>query len=110
MKPTGPIIRIAWMYDGKGTKLGAWGGMMMQTPKHLKEMGIEEIYTMIDWENRKSIEPMLSLGLAQVGSFIFLKLFGIKFTRCKPQGSRRWRRLPARIGSLELTSNGEYAS
>jgi len=100
----------AWMYDGKGTRLGAWGGMMMNSARHLKAMGIEEIYTMVDWENRKSIDPMRSLGLTQAGSFMFLKLFGIKFTRCKPQGQRRWRRLPARIGQLELSSNGEYAS
>lgn len=98
---------VAWMYDGKGTKLGAWGCMMMHMSDRLRDLGVEEVYTMVDWENHRSIKSMKSLGLQQIGSYRFLKLFGMQSNRCKLMGEKRWRRLPAQIGKLELMTTAE---
>jgi len=95
--------RAAWMFDGKGTIMGAWSGLMMTLPKYLAERGIDEVYTMIDFDNRKSIDPMLSLGLRQVGSYLFVKLLGLKFSRCRDIAEKRWQRLPMSLGRLEVT-------
>ena len=95
---------VAWTYDGKGTKLGAWGAMMTQLPRHLERIGVEDVYTLIDYDNRESIDGHVSLGYRRVGIVANLRIFGCGVTATRADG-RRWRRLPGRIGRIEFDGN-----
>lgn len=92
---------VAWTFDGKGTKLGAWGALMMRLPKYLGELAAKEVYTLIDYDNRESIDGHLSLGYRRAGVLVHLRFPGIMLTMCKADRGK-WRRLPGRIGSLEF--------
>ncbi len=96
--------RAAWTFDGKGTKLGAWGAMMMQLPERLERIGVEDVYTQIDYDNQESIAGHLSLGYRRVGMVVHLKVLGVGLTACRADGNR-WRLLPGRIGRLGFDGN-----
>jgi hypothetical protein len=88
-------------YDGKGTKLGAWGTMMVRLPELLRGTGITELYTAIDCNNWHSSDTHRSLGYAHVGLLATVRLCGLTVRICRPRG-QRWHRPPTRIGALEV--------
>ena len=90
-----------WSYDGKGTKLGAWGTLMKHIPVHLHELGITKLVTLIDCNNWKSIEAHRSLGYEQIGYVCSIMLLGLRFRLEKPLG-QRWQRMPAQLGDVEF--------
>ena len=95
---------VAWTFDGKGTKLGAWGAMMMRLPELLEELAAEEVYTLIDYDNQESIDAHLSLGYRRVGVLTHFSLFALKLSILKEDG-HGWQRLPGRIGKIEFHGN-----
>ena len=92
---------VAWTYDGRGTKFGAWGTLMARLPGILRELGIHEINTVIDCNNWKSIDAHRSLGYETIGVVIRGSLLGMAGTVCRP-GDQSWRRLPVNLARLEL--------
>lgn len=92
---------VAWTYDGRGTKFGAWGTLMARLPGILRERDIHEINTVIDCNNWKSIDAHRSLGYETFGVVARATLFGIGATLCRPAG-QRWRRLPMDLGGLAM--------
>ena len=95
---------VAWTFDGKGTRMGAWGAMMMRLPEYLEGVGAEDVYTLIDYDNQKSINGHLSLGYRRGGMVVNLRVLGLGLTAYKADG-HRWRLLPGRIGRLEFDGN-----
>ncbi len=91
--------RIAWTFDGKGTKLGAWGALMARLPEFLEEFAVEEVYTAIDYDNIESIDGHLSLGYRRTGLLVHSWFLVVVLNVCKP-AMGRWRRLPGQIGHL----------
>lgn len=93
---------VAWSFDGKGTKLGAWGSLMGQFPDCLEQHGAKEVITVIDYNNRDSLDAHKSLGYRGTGVVCYLKLLGFALRLYKNHG-RRWRLLPGQIGNLTLS-------
>ena len=92
---------VAWAYDGKGTKIGAWGTMMKQLPALLRKSGIDEIATIIDCDNWQSFDAHKSLGFETVGILLCLNILGWTLHAYKP-ARQGWRRLPPTIGQIEV--------
>jgi hypothetical protein len=92
---------VAWSYDGRGAKLGAWGGLMARLGHFADELGVAVIYTIIDYNNRPSIDGHRSLGYQRIGLISCIKLFGIALRVYKPRNGG-WRFLPGHIGKLGL--------
>ena len=92
---------VAWSYDGKGTRWGAWGALMMRLPNMLEERGIHKVATLIDCNNWQSHDAHRSLGYQQVGLLGSLDLCGLRVGACR-HANRRWQFLPARIGAVEV--------
>ena len=92
---------VAWAYDGKGTKIGAWGSMMKQLPSLLRKWNIEEIATIIDCDNWQSFDAHKSLGYQVVGILLCLSIFNWSLHAYKPT-NQGWRRLPPTIGQVEV--------
>jgi hypothetical protein len=93
--------RSAFSYDGKGTLLGAWGTLMAQAPDLLTQIGVDEVITLIDYDNHLSIKSHQSLGYRRLGLLGCLRLA----RWMQPfywDGGTLWRMLPGRLGSLEL--------
>ena len=78
--------------------------MMMQAPRHLDRAGVDDVYTLIDYDNEESIDGHLSLGYRRVGLLLNVRLFGMGLTACKTE-SRRWQFLPGQIGHIELDNH-----
>ena len=91
---------VGWTFDGKGTRLGAWGTLMAQWAPQLQEIGINELFTLIDCNNWQSADGHLSLGYRQEGILASLRVFGFRFTAFRRGG--RWGRVPTNIGHLRL--------
>lgn len=91
----------AWTYDGKGTRLGAWGGLMAQVPQVLLEAGVQHVYTIMDYNNRASIEGHKRLGYRSVGFITCLRACGAAF-RLYRSTEHGWSRLPGKLGHLEF--------
>ncbi len=91
----------AWTYDGKGTKLGAWGTLMKQLPGILRRLRVNEVYTTIDCNNWQSFDAHRSLRYEPVGVLLMVRLLGFAVHAFKPSG-QRWRRLPFTIKGLEV--------
>ena len=87
---------VAWAYDGKGTKLGAWGTLMARLPELLATCGVEELATVIDCDNWQSIDAHRSLGFESVGIVGCLSILGLPLRVHKPPIGR-WKRVPARF-------------
>ena len=95
---------IAWSYDGKGTRWGAWGALMTQLPDMLRELGIRRIVTLIDCNNWQSHDSHRSLGYEKAGLISSAGLFGLWINVCR-HANRRWQFLPAQIGAVELLTS-----
>lgn len=93
---------VAWTYDGKGTRLGAWGTLMRQLPDLLRELGVQNIATFIDCDNWQSQDAHRSLGYHKTGLISSARLLGFHGAACR-QANRRWQLLPACIGSVEIS-------
>ncbi len=92
-------------YDGKGTRMGAWGTLMMRAPQLLEDLGIQRIATLIDYENALSIRSHLSLGYRRLGYLGCLKL-GRWAQPFYSVDSKTWRMLPGRMGPVCLRRTG----
>jgi len=93
---------IAWSYDGKGTRWGAWGALMIQLPDLLKERGIRTVVTLIDCDNWKSYDAHRSLGYEITGLIGSAGLLGVLVGVCRQHANRRWQFLPARVKEVEV--------
>ena len=93
---------VAWSFDGRGAKVGAWGSLMARLPEFLDELHIAEIFTLIDFRNRPSFDSHKSLGYQSVGLIFCLQMFGLALHLFKPRAGK-WRRLPTRIGKLQVS-------
>jgi len=93
---------VAWSFDGKGTRWGAWGALMARLPEYLEERGVGEMFLMIECDNRESIDGHRSSGFRRVGRVFFLKIFRPWLCLWKPEGGS-WRRLPGQIGKLRFS-------
>ncbi len=94
-------LGVAWIYDGKGTKLGAWGSLMARLPDLLEKRGLNDLLGMVDYNSWQSIDAHRSLGFRNAATFACLGAFG--FRRCfhRTEG-RRWRRLPLTIADVQF--------
>jgi hypothetical protein len=90
---------VGWTYDGKGTRLGAWGSLMARLPSLLCEFDLDEITTIIDCNNWQSIDSHTSLGYERAGMIACGGVFGLLRTVLKPSGGW-WQFPPGRIGRL----------
>jgi hypothetical protein len=97
---------VAWSYDGKGTRPGAWGALMARLPGLLEQLGAAEVFTLIDCNNWNSIRGHESLGYECAGLVGSAGVFGLGATLSKPRRGR-WRRLPGRVGKLELAGKAQ---
>lgn len=93
---------VCWTYDGRGTRLGAWGSLMAQLPRYLRESGIAEVFTQIECDNRISLDSHKSLGYRPAGLICCFGILGLVLRIYKTRGGK-WRLLPGRIGKLELS-------
>jgi len=92
---------VAWSYDGKGTRWGAWGALMARLPQFLDELDAGEVYTLIDYDNQESLSGHRSLGYHRVGLVACVALFGLSATLCLPT-EQRWHLAPGHVGRLTL--------
>jgi hypothetical protein len=92
---------IVFSYDGKGTRLGAWGTLMARAPEFLQQIGVGQIVTLIDYDNHLSINSHKSLGYQRLGLIGGLRL-GRWIQPVYWDGGTLWRMLPGRLGPLEL--------
>jgi len=99
------IFRITegagWSFDGKGTRLGAWGTLMGQLPAFHLEHGISDIYTAIEYDNQESISAHHSLGYHHVGNALSIRCFGLKLHLYRPKDGT-WQTLPGKINGLQF--------
>lgn len=93
---------VAFSYDGKGTRLGAWGTLMMQLPGLLDDRRVGQVVTLVDVENTHSIRSHLSLGYRRIGYVGCVKFAGWVQT-IYTVGGGTWRMLPGRIGSVAIS-------
>ena len=100
---------IAWSYDGKGTKLGAWGTMMKQLPGLLRDANVQEMMTVIDCNNWQSMDAHRSLGYESVGVLLHARVLGFATRLWKPPG-RRWRRVPPIVNRVEIEKGESFKS
>ena len=92
-----------WSYDGRGTKWGAWGAMMAKLPELVRERDVDELWTMIDCNNWKSLDAHRSLGYETIGIVGSAGLFGLVRSICK-RPRQWWHPLPARMGTVEFVN------
>ena len=92
---------VAWSYDGKGTRWGAWGALMARMPAFLDELALGEVYTLIDYDNQESLAGHRSLGYRRAGLVGCVALMGLSLTVCVPDG-RRWHFAPGYVGKLQF--------
>ncbi len=92
---------VAWGYDGRGTKPGAWGCLMARLPAFLAQLGAERIVASIHYNNRLSIASHRSAGFRSLGWIGCARLLGRAVRRYRP-AEGRWHRLPGRLGSVEV--------
>ena len=92
---------IAWSYDGKGTRWGAWAALMRQLPELLRDLGTQKVVTLIDCDNWQSHDAHRSLGYEKTGLIGSVGLFGFQVSACR-HANRHWQFLPARIGAIEV--------
>jgi hypothetical protein len=92
---------VAFTYDGKGTRLGAWGTLMMQLPDLLGERQVGRTVTLVDIENTHSIRSHLALGYRRAGYVGCVKVARWVKT-VYTEGGGTWRMLPGHIGSVVL--------
>jgi hypothetical protein len=92
---------VVFSYDGKGTRLGAWGTMMAGLPPLLGELGMRQVVTLIDYENTRSIRSHVSLGYRRLGYVGCVKLARWVQPFHK-DGGAAWRMLPGRIGPVSF--------
>jgi hypothetical protein len=93
--------QTAWYFDGKGTKIGAWGTLMSFAPEYLRARGVREVFTSIGCNNWQSINSHRSLGFRSLGLIACLGVFTKKAVFWRPHGAR-WQRLPGQLGQLQL--------
>ncbi len=60
----------AWTFDGRGTRLGAWGTLMARLPQLLPAWNVDTLATLIDSNNWQSLDAHVSLGYQTLGTFI----------------------------------------
>jgi hypothetical protein len=97
---------VVWSFDGKGDKLGAWGCLMARLPEFLDELHAAEVFTLIDYRNQRSLDGHKSLGYRSVGLIFCLRMFGFALHLLRLRRGQ-WRRLPARIGALQVSKNDD---
>ena len=88
-------------YDGRGTKWGAWGSLMGRLPRFLHERKIDRIFTLIDPDNRESLDSHRSLGYQVAGRVAHFGTSRRTISLYCSSGDS-WRRLPGSIGRLEF--------
>ena len=92
---------VGWLFDGKGKKLGAWGSLMARLPDLLGELGIEEVFALIEWNNWRSLDSHRSLGYQNVGHIACVSLRPFLW-RGYAAPRQPWRPLPGSLGKLEI--------
>ncbi len=99
---------VCFTYDGRGTRMGAWGSLMAHLPGYLDDSGVAEVFTVIECDNQNSLDSHKSLRYRGVGLVFCFGVFGLSLCVYRALG-RKWRRLPGRIGGLGLgTTNLEH--
>jgi len=91
----------AWSFDGKGTRFGAWGSLMARFPGLVRQHGNQEVYTLIDYDNRPSSDAHRSLGYRRAGMLSCLSALGLTLRFYRPEGGR-WRLGRGRIGQVDF--------
>jgi hypothetical protein len=91
----------AWSFDGKGTRMGAWGALMTRFPGLLAEEGNREVYTVIDFDNLPSIEGHRSLGYERVGLFTCFSALGFALRLFRPDHGK-WQFGRGQIGNVRF--------
>ncbi|NQU20513.1 MAG: hypothetical protein HQ567_04465 [Candidatus Nealsonbacteria bacterium] len=97
-------VGVAWTFDGKGTKLGAWGALMARLPEFLERLAVEDVYTVIDYDNIESINCQLSLGYRRIGLLVHLRFLAAVLNFGK-LATGRWHRSPGQVGHLLFDRN-----
>jgi hypothetical protein len=93
---------VAWSYDGKGTRLGAWGTMMKQLPFVLRAVNVREVATIIDCNNWQSTDGHRSLGYQSLGVLLHVRLLGLPSLHLFRPANGRWQRLPSHIDRVSV--------
>ena len=91
----------AWSFNGKGTRMGAWGALMTRFPGLLAEEGNQEVYTLIDFDNLPSIEAHRSLGYQRAGLFACFSALGITLRLFRPDAGK-WQFGSGHIGQVRF--------
>ncbi len=92
---------VAWGYDGRGTKPGAWGALMARMPAFLESLGAGRTIAAIHYNNHLSMDSHRSLGYHSLGWVACIRLFGLTILRYRPLEGR-WQRLPGHLGPVDL--------
>jgi len=92
---------VAWGYDGRGTKPGAWGCLMARLPEFLAALGVERIAASIHYNNHLSIASHLSLGFRRLGWIGCVRLLGFPLRAYRP-AETSWHRLPGHLGPVDV--------
>jgi hypothetical protein len=95
---------ICLTYDGRGTRWGAWGALMACLPPHLERLGVRTVFTLIDCDNRNSLESHRSLGYHPVGRIALMAVLGWALSVCRI-GQVAWRVVPGRLGRVALSDD-----
>lgn len=72
-------------------------------PQHLERLGGRTVFTLIDCDNRNSLDSHRSLGYRPVGRIAVVKVLGQVLSACRI-GRSAWRVLPARLGHVALSN------
>ncbi len=92
---------VAWGYDGRGTRPGAWGCLMARLPEFLASLGADRIAASIHYNNHLSIDSHLTAGFRTLGWIGCARLLGLALRRYRPADGR-WGRLPGPLGPIEV--------
>lgn len=85
--------KAVWTYDGKGTRIGAWGTLMSQLPSLVEIHGVERVVTLIESNNWQSLDSHRGWGFQRLGSVASMQVLGKRHIRCRGRDGS-WDRLP----------------
>jgi RimJ/RimL family protein N-acetyltransferase len=90
-----------WAYDAKGTRLGAFGSLLMCQRQFLDELGAKQVWGQVDYANKAALKANEAVGFKTAGRILRVSVFGWGVSRQRTTGDR-WRSMPARLDGLQI--------
>ncbi len=91
----------AWIYDGRGTKLGAWGSLMATLPAMLEKRKVDGLAALVECNNWQALDAHRSLRFESTALLASFSLFGWHRCYCKSRDAF-WRTIPTTVSDVEL--------